>query len=166
MDQDNAESIEGKVFDTDSNGVAARLLIWGPEDVDGEQCVIVEPTDFHAATCEPNPHYDGQSKPIIAADDLRLAIPIRLFTDGDIPACPECGSEDVSGRGEVWECGKCGDRFRAPVQVTTDAAALDQLAALLNRPGEWNGGDVCEALADTLVRTGREIDSHAPGDCQ
>lgn len=53
-----------------------------------------------------------------------------------------------------------------PGQVTTDAEALDQLAALLNRPGEWNGGDVCEALADTLVRTGREIDSHAPGDCQ
>ena len=39
-----------------------------------------------------------------------------------------------------------------------DAEALDRLAAQLNAPGCWNGGDVCELAAELLRRTGRRIE--------
>jgi hypothetical protein len=39
----------------------------------------------------------------------------------------------------------------------TDAEALDQIAEFLNRPGQWNGGDVCEFVAETITATGREL---------
>lgn len=82
MSKHNAESITDKVFDTDNNPVSARLLVWGPEEVDGEDCIIVEPTDF-LGSLVPNPHYDGQHKPMIAADDLRLAVPVGFFPSPD-----------------------------------------------------------------------------------
>jgi hypothetical protein len=40
-------------------------------------------------------------------------------------------------------------------EPTTDADALDRLARYLATPGDWNGGDVCEYLADTVRATGR-----------
>lgn len=37
----------------------------------------------------------------------------------------------------------------------TDREALDDLAQWLGTTESWNGGDVCEALADTIAKTGR-----------
>ena len=39
----------------------------------------------------------------------------------------------------------------------TDSQALDVIAAKLNEPGQWNGGDVCELAAEVCQRTGRTI---------
>ncbi|MFD3407016.1 hypothetical protein ACFWUU_40410 [Kribbella sp. NPDC058693] len=39
----------------------------------------------------------------------------------------------------------------------TDAQALDAIAEFLNQPGSWNGGDVCEVVAETLTATGRRV---------
>lgn len=37
----------------------------------------------------------------------------------------------------------------------TDREALDELAQWLGNTESWNGGDVCEALADYIAKTGR-----------
>lgn len=84
MKQGDGKSITGKVFDTDSNPVQARLLISGPTDVDGEPCLLVEPTDFFGTA--PSPHYEGQDRPTLAADDLRIAVPVR-YVDEDSARC-------------------------------------------------------------------------------
>lgn len=39
-----------------------------------------------------------------------------------------------------------------------DGQALDIIAEFMNQPGPWNGGDVCEVVADALMATGRKID--------
>lgn len=38
-----------------------------------------------------------------------------------------------------------------------DSACLDRIAAYLNRPGPWNGGDVCEVVAKELHDSGRAV---------
>lgn len=38
-----------------------------------------------------------------------------------------------------------------------DSVRLDRIAAFLNRPGRWNGGDVCEFLAEEIVASGRRL---------
>lgn len=38
-----------------------------------------------------------------------------------------------------------------------DGARLDRIAAFMNRPGPWNGGDVCELVATELQESGREV---------
>ncbi|HTR74562.1 MAG TPA: hypothetical protein VMH33_04805 [Solirubrobacterales bacterium] len=38
-----------------------------------------------------------------------------------------------------------------------DGVRLDRIAAFLNRPGQWNGGDVCEFLAEEIVASGRRL---------
>jgi hypothetical protein len=38
-----------------------------------------------------------------------------------------------------------------------DSGRLDRIAAFLNLPGEWNGGDVCEFLAAEIVASGRRL---------
>lgn len=38
-----------------------------------------------------------------------------------------------------------------------DSERLDRIAAFLNLPGEWNGGDVCEFLAEEIVASGRRL---------
>jgi len=43
----------------------------------------------------------------------------------------------------------------------SDAQALDALAARLNEPGDWNGGDVCKLLAGLLQRTGRRLEEES-----
>lgn len=42
-------------------------------------------------------------------------------------------------------------------QFACDRACLDRIAEFLNRPGQWNGGGVCEFVATELQRSGREI---------
>ncbi len=39
----------------------------------------------------------------------------------------------------------------------TDREALDMIAAKLNEPGQWNGGDVCEVAAMACRLSGRTI---------
>lgn len=46
----------------------------------------------------------------------------------------------------------------------TDAEAMREIADVLNRPGEWNGADVCDAVATIIVRTGRQILDNALDD--
>lgn len=50
------------------------------------------------------------------------------------------------------------DHGEPPERTVSDADALDRLQAMLNEASEWNGGDVCEALAQALEQTGRRID--------
>jgi len=38
-----------------------------------------------------------------------------------------------------------------------DGARLDRIAAFMNRPGQWNGGDVCEFVANEIVASGRRL---------
>jgi hypothetical protein len=38
-----------------------------------------------------------------------------------------------------------------------DGERLDRIAAFLNRPGQWNGGDVCEFVAVELEASGRSL---------
>lgn len=41
--------------------------------------------------------------------------------------------------------------------AANDVTALDEIAAYMNRPGPWNGADVCEFVAAKLDETGREL---------
>jgi DNA-directed RNA polymerase subunit RPC12/RpoP len=73
--------------------------------------------------------------------------------------CAECGEQlDGVEWNEEREEGAPGDGDHL-----SDADALDALAAKLNEPGQWNGGDVCELAAELLVRTGRAIDEETEG---
>jgi len=38
-----------------------------------------------------------------------------------------------------------------------DGERLDRIAAFMNRPGPWNGGDVCQYVAEELRESGRRI---------
>jgi hypothetical protein len=38
-----------------------------------------------------------------------------------------------------------------------DGERLDRIAAFLGRPGQWNGGDVCEFVAEEIVASGRSL---------
>lgn len=38
-----------------------------------------------------------------------------------------------------------------------DSARLDRIAEYMNRPGPWNGADVCEVVAMELRESGREL---------
>ena len=42
-----------------------------------------------------------------------------------------------------------------------DSDCLDRIAAYMNRPGQWNGGDVCEVVAKELQASGRELPGNA-----
>lgn len=46
---------------------------------------------------------------------------------------------------------------RLAAQGNAEAACLDRIAAFLNRPGPWNGADVCEFVAEELRRSGRHL---------
>jgi hypothetical protein len=107
MSKDNAQSIMGKVFDGDSNPVTARLLGWGPEDVNGEDCVIVEPTDFFSTA--PDPNYEGQERPTLAADDLRIAVPTAFFHPPSTTERPD--AEEGRPRSDMARCDDCGGTF-------------------------------------------------------
>lgn len=51
-----------------------------------------------------------------------------------------------------------GDHVPFGQEPISDAEAMDRLAAKLNEPGQWNGGDVCEVAAMLCVRTNRPIE--------
>jgi hypothetical protein len=92
MSNDNAHSVTGKVFDTDSNPVEARLLIF-----------------FSTAP-------SGGARPTIAADDLRIAVPVRFFGRRGGGDCPGCGRDSVcrltdGDRRADWACIECGAEF-------------------------------------------------------
>jgi hypothetical protein len=42
-------------------------------------------------------------------------------------------------------------------EARVDGARLDRIATFMNRPGPWNGGDVCELVATELQESGREV---------
>jgi hypothetical protein len=46
-------------------------------------------------------------------------------------------------------------------KASTDSSALDRIAAYMNRPGPWNGGDVCELVARELEGSDREVSDNA-----
>jgi hypothetical protein len=45
-----------------------------------------------------------------------------------------------------------------------DSARLDRITEYMNRPGPWNGGDVCEVVAMELRESGRELLDNADED--
>lgn len=161
MSRDDAQSITGKVFDTDSNPVSARLLVWGPEEVDGERCVIVEPTDFFCTA--PHDRYEGQERAAIAADDLRIAIPVRLLAEARSDRCPACGSEalcrltDEDGPAD-WGCIECGADFDAPGEPVRETASEEVRDGVRRRKTdayliEWRcGWETCDDFETALAR--------------
>lgn len=42
-------------------------------------------------------------------------------------------------------------------KALADGERLDRIASYMNRPGQWNGGDVCEVVADELQASGRTV---------
>jgi hypothetical protein len=42
-------------------------------------------------------------------------------------------------------------------EFLADSESLDRIAAYMNRPGPWNGGDVCEMVAQELEAGGRVV---------
>lgn len=80
--------------------------------------------------------------------------------------CPSCrgpaepGSRNRTSSTHVeYRCAS-GHGFFSVREVATlaDAEALDILAGELNKPGQWNGGDICELAAQLVSRTGRVIE--------
>jgi hypothetical protein len=47
------------------------------------------------------------------------------------------------------------------VDALADSVSLDRIAAYMNRPGQWNGGDICEFVATELENSGREVSDNA-----
>lgn len=47
------------------------------------------------------------------------------------------------------------DNITQHKRTMTDREALDALALFMARPGQWNGGDVCEVAAEVIGATGR-----------
>ncbi len=104
-------------------------------------------------------NYERDAMLVATALELRDGV---LVLDGPAGAeamddvhlvCVECGERlDGVEWSEEREEGTPGDGDHL-----SDPEALDALAAKLNEPGQWNGGDVCEFAAGLLTRTGREI---------
>lgn len=40
-------------------------------------------------------------------------------------------------------------------RAISDTQALNEIAVFMGSHEDWNGGDVCEVVAETLARTGR-----------
>jgi hypothetical protein len=74
--------------------------------------------------------------------------------DDVLLACVECATE-LSHSDWLQERPRGVPDGQDPI---SDADALDRLAAELNEPGCWNGGDVCELAAELLRRTGRRVE--------
>jgi hypothetical protein len=49
------------------------------------------------------------------------------------------------------------------VKALADTVALDRIAAYVDRPGPWNGGDVCEVVARELEARDRDVLYNAAG---
>ena len=42
-------------------------------------------------------------------------------------------------------------------RLISDTQAMDAITNYLNQPGPWNGGDVCDFVAEVVSQTGRPI---------
>ena len=80
------------------------------------------------------------------------------------PAWDGCEFEELRCRDCDYASADVGEFRPGGVEVETtepearrDRKALDNIAAFMNRPGQWNGGDVCQFVAEQLVRSGREL---------
>lgn len=138
-EMEDAASVAGKVFDADGNEVPAQLLVWGPTDVDGELCMVARPVGFEVT--EPNENYDGDRHAVNAADDIMVAVPMRLI-QGDDRTEEEPGGPAVVG-GYVRLSG-AGDRLYRWIRP----ADVDRLLAAAQRvvDEEREGGASEEAL--------------------
>ena len=72
--------------------------------------------------------------------------------------CRYCGKQ-LPSRYSMLPCpGSPDDQHRPPAKLD-DSTALDRLTDYLNERETWNGGGVCEYLAEVLTATGREVES-------
>ena len=53
--------------------------------------------------------------------------------------------------------GRADALFRRAAWRLVPLILLMYIAAFLNRPGQWNGGDVCEFLSGEIVASGRRL---------
>lgn len=162
--------VEDKVFDTDGNAVSAKLRVRGPEMVDGTMCILAEPREFHPATCEPDPHREGHVHPIIAADDLVVAIPLALVEPATEPLCPKCFSpnvcEQTRGDEELYGCLDCSASFTDPIgperrsepAYTVLGIYLDNDQFYATEVYTWGGSGAAEEIAQRVCREDNEAE--------
>jgi hypothetical protein len=90
--------------------------------------------------------------------------PLLVVSPGDGPALlghelklsDEAGEDPIAFTLRLLE--EVVDRGNAMlVKALADGEALDRITAYMNRPGQWNGGDVCEVVANELQRSGRVL---------
>lgn len=124
---------------------------------EAEIVTCVEPTQI--VTCAaPAAHFDIYPKSVVEAD------PIVAVTLGKGPALlgrprklRERESEDpVSFTLRLLE-EMVAEANRLVAAHCADSARLDRIAEYMNRPGPWNGGDVCEVVAMELRESGRAL---------
>ena len=86
----------------------------------------------------------------LAAPDWREGMPNVAARLGNSRLCWHDGQSLGTRR--------VGTEASPPSGDLADREALDMIAAKLNEPGQWNGGDVCELAAQAVSRTGRLIE--------
>ncbi|MBS1861900.1 MAG: hypothetical protein JSS68_09325 [Actinobacteria bacterium] len=139
--------------------------------MDGTLCILAEPTEFHPLTCEPNANSDGESHPIVAADDLRIAIPVALIDPPDAPLCPRCFSEDICELTredeEPWGCLDCSASFTDPVEPPEKPEPAYTVLGIYEDNGQlyatsvytWNGTDAAEEITQRVCREDNEAET-------
>ena len=128
----------------------------GKPELEGE----ARPRELRCPRCGSDQvDYERDSMLVAEAVELRDGVlvladpPTQEWLDGVRLVCVKCG-EEVAAEWTDERPQHVPDGQR-PLH---DGEALDELAAKLNEPGDWNGADVCELAAALLARTGRKIE--------
>lgn len=161
--------VDHKVFSGDGSAVAARLRVQGPATVDGTECVIVTPFDFYSTA--PNPEYGMDERATLAADDLRIAIPLALAGPVTEPLCPECFGPNIcrQTRGDEpdWGCLDCSASFEHPVGperkaepgYTVFAFYLDNRQPYVTDVYTWGDVSAAEEIAQRVCREDNQAET-------
>jgi hypothetical protein len=110
---------------------------------------IIESSRARAATTSTrcrsqNPIRCSPSTPASGPTLLGFELKLRQDEDEDPVSFTVRFLEDGSRKPTASGAGRAADR-------------LDRIAAFMNRPGPWNGGDICKFLAEELRESGRRL---------
>lgn len=120
--------------------------------LDGAQAVEVVESARVRATIYVYPLSISEPDPLLAVETgagptlLGFELKLRQHEDEDPIAFTIRFLEEAVAEANGLAAGRAADSER-----------LDRIAAFMNRPGQWNGGDVCEFLANELDESGRRL---------